>query len=160
MRVSGTAVFLSGRPTGVPPALILNLRHNKVLHRVAVLLTISVGVVGLAMGFGATDAAGAAELLRIPVLAVLTALIAVPAAWAASVGRGLLPGIAATVALIALAQVLAVVGVGGWIPFVAPALWAIEPASAPLGGLLLVPLVPVAFGGLCAWTWTRLQLDR
>ncbi|MGR0221476.1 ABC transporter permease [Agromyces sp. ZXT2-6] len=127
---------------------------------VAVLLTAAVGVAGVLLGYAATDAAGVADLVRIPALAVLTALIAAPAAWAASVGRGLLPGIAATVGLIAVAQVLAVVGLGGSIPFVAPALWAIEPGAATATGLALVPLVPLAFGGLCAWTWARLQLDR
>ncbi|GAA4048002.1 ABC transporter permease [Agromyces indicus] len=125
---------------------------------VAVLLTGAVAIAGLALGHGVTDAA--ASLLRIPALAVLTALIATPAAWAATAGRGLLPGIAATVALIAVAQVLAVVGVGGAIPFVAPALWAIEPDAATGWGLALVPVTALAFAGLCARAWSRLQLDR
>lgn len=126
----------------------------------AVLLTAVVAVLGLAMGLGASDGAGLAELARVPVLAVLTALIAVPAAWAATVGRGLLPGIGATVVLMVVAQVLAVAEVGTWIPIVAPALWAIAPSAVPAAALLIVPTVPLAFGGLCAWTWARLQLDR
>jgi KUP system potassium uptake protein len=39
-RVPGTAVFLYGHPTGTPPALLLNLRHNKVLHARIVVLTV------------------------------------------------------------------------------------------------------------------------
>jgi hypothetical protein len=31
-RISGTAVFLTGSKEGVPPALLHNLKHNKVLH--------------------------------------------------------------------------------------------------------------------------------
>lgn len=39
-RVPGTAVFMYGSPDGTPPALILNLTHNKVLHEKIVFLTI------------------------------------------------------------------------------------------------------------------------
>ena len=38
--VPGTAVFLTGSPDATPPALIHNLRHNKVLHEQVVLLTV------------------------------------------------------------------------------------------------------------------------
>jgi ABC-2 type transport system permease protein len=127
---------------------------------VAVVLTAAVAAVGLVLGYGATDAAGIVELVRVPVLVVLTALIAVPAAWVATLGRGLLPGIAATVVLVVIAQVMAVIGVGAWVPLVAPALWAIDPGAVPLASLFLVPSVPIAFGGLCALAWSRLQLDR
>ncbi|WP_136707396.1 ABC transporter permease [Agromyces sp. H66] len=127
---------------------------------VAVVLTGIVAVLGFAMGYGVTDAAGVATLLRIPVLVVLTALIAVPAAWAATIGRGLLPGIAATVGIVVVAQVFAIADAGAWVPIVAPALWAIAPASVPAAALLTVPSVPIVFGGLCALAWARLQLDR
>ena len=39
-RVAGTSVFLSGNPTGTPIALLHNLKHNKVLHKQIILLTI------------------------------------------------------------------------------------------------------------------------
>ena len=39
VRVSGTAVFMTAQPTGTPPALAHNVRHNKVLHEHVVLLT-------------------------------------------------------------------------------------------------------------------------
>ena len=39
-RVPGTAVFMSGNPSGTPIALLHNLRHNKVLHERVVILTI------------------------------------------------------------------------------------------------------------------------
>ncbi|MDF1564802.1 MAG: potassium transporter Kup [Deltaproteobacteria bacterium] len=39
-RVPGTAVFMMGRDEGAPPALLHNLKHNKVLHQRVVLLTI------------------------------------------------------------------------------------------------------------------------
>jgi KUP system potassium uptake protein len=40
-RVQGTAVFMTAQPTGTPPALVHNLRYNKVLHDHVVILTVT-----------------------------------------------------------------------------------------------------------------------
>ena len=40
-RVSGTAVYMSGKDTKVPNALLHNLKHNQVLHRQVILLHVS-----------------------------------------------------------------------------------------------------------------------
>ena len=40
VRVPGTAVFMYGSSDGTPPALMLNLTHNKVLHEKIVFLTV------------------------------------------------------------------------------------------------------------------------
>ncbi|MGF7171026.1 KUP system potassium uptake protein [Sphingobium xanthum] len=42
VRVSGTAVFMTSTPDGVPHALLHNLKHNKVLHERVVLLTVKI----------------------------------------------------------------------------------------------------------------------
>jgi len=39
-RVSGTAVFMTSSPQGVPHALLHNLKHNKVLHERIIVLTV------------------------------------------------------------------------------------------------------------------------
>lgn len=39
-RVPGRAVYMTGDPSGVPPVLLHNLAHNKVLHEEVVLLTV------------------------------------------------------------------------------------------------------------------------
>jgi KUP system potassium uptake protein len=39
-RVPGSAIFMTGSGAGVPPTLLHNLRHNKVLHASVVLLTV------------------------------------------------------------------------------------------------------------------------
>ncbi|UZW57808.1 potassium transporter Kup [Sphingobium sp. JS3065] len=39
-RVSGTAIFLNSRVEGVPPALLHNVKHNKVLHERVIILTV------------------------------------------------------------------------------------------------------------------------
>ncbi|MEZ5502191.1 MAG: potassium transporter Kup [Halioglobus sp.] len=40
-RVPGTAIFLTSNPEGAPPALMHNLKHNKVMHETVVLLTVN-----------------------------------------------------------------------------------------------------------------------
>ncbi|MBK7864587.1 MAG: potassium transporter Kup [Archangiaceae bacterium] len=39
-RVRGTAIFMAGNPTGTPPVMLHHLKHNQVLHRQVVLLSI------------------------------------------------------------------------------------------------------------------------
>ena len=39
-RVSGTAVFMTSSPDGVPSALLHNLKHNQILHERVILMTI------------------------------------------------------------------------------------------------------------------------
>ena len=41
-RVPGTAVFMTSTSQGVPPALLHNLKHNKVLHERIILLTVQI----------------------------------------------------------------------------------------------------------------------
>src|SRR3546814_13443319 len=41
-RVPGTAVFMTSSADGVPPALLNNLKHNKVLHERVVLLSVKI----------------------------------------------------------------------------------------------------------------------
>ena len=40
LRIAGTAVFLTGQPTGTPAALLHNFKHNKVVHERNVFLTL------------------------------------------------------------------------------------------------------------------------
>lgn len=42
IRVPGASVFLTSNPRGLPPSLLHNLKHNKVLHERVVLLTVEV----------------------------------------------------------------------------------------------------------------------
>jgi ABC-2 type transport system permease protein len=127
---------------------------------VAVLLVLVVALVGLVMRVGgpSTDVAG--SLVRLLALTILSGLVAVPAAWAATIGRGILPGVATTIGIIAIAQIMAVSATGAWFPFTAPALWAIYPGAVTAVQLSLVPTVPIAFGLLTRHSWRRLQLDR
>jgi ABC-2 type transport system permease protein len=117
-------------------------------------------VTGLIAGLGVPDAPAAIALCRQFALGVMSALIAAPAGLAASLGRGLLPGIGVAVAILVLAQVSVLVGDGGWIPFVAPAAWAMHPDASTATALALVPTIPILFGWLTVLSWRRMQLDR
>jgi len=127
---------------------------------VSAALTVLLLVAGVALGLGAPDSAAMAGLVRQFALGALTALIAVPAGWAASLGRGLLPGIAVTVGVLVLAQVSVLADFASWIPFVAPAFWSIHPDVDSALALCVVPLVPLIFGAATIFVWRRLQLDR
>lgn len=127
---------------------------------VATLLVTLLGLVGTALGLGPVDGDVVGALARQHALTLLTALLALPAAWAATLGRGLLPGIATTVGVLVTAQVMAVAGTGAWFPFTSPALWAMRPAEVSLAQLALVGLVPLTFVPAVLRAWHRLQLDR
>ncbi|MFC8907026.1 ABC transporter permease [Micromonospora sp. NPDC057140] len=155
--VTGLFALPVSRPTIALAKLIVYLLSTV---GVATLLVLMIAGIGFATGAGPLAGTAPAGLLRLWSLTVLTALLAVPAGWAATIGRGLLPGIATAVAILVAAQILVVAGTGGWFPFVAPALWAISPGSVSATQLAIVPLVPLTFGLLVLWTWHRLQLDR
>lgn len=125
----------------------------------AVIAPAAIAVIGLLIGDGAPDAAAWAGLARLAALVALTGAVALPAGWAATLGRGLLPGIAATVGIVVTAQVAVVAGSGTWFPFAAPALWAMGMTTAA-GPLALTLAVGGAFVVLTMDAWRRLQLDR
>lgn len=126
---------------------------------VSIGLTAALLLLGLALGYGAPDLDGWEALARHIPLTLLVGLTATPAAWAATVGRGILPGIATAIGLLVVAQVMAFTGVGASFPLVAPALWAIDPAAVSGAQLALVPSVPLVFGLLTLGAWHGLQLD-
>jgi ABC-2 type transport system permease protein len=127
---------------------------------VAVALTVLLLAAGFVIGLGAPDTDAIAGLGRQLALITMTSLIALPAGWAASVGRGLLPGIAVTVGILVVAQVSVLADFASWVPFVAPAFWAIHPEVRTSIALLTVPSVPLIFGAATIAVWRGLQLDR
>ncbi|WP_349827867.1 hypothetical protein [Brevibacterium litoralis] len=101
-------------------------------------LTAKVGILGLGLvvGYGVPDVAAWAGLGRQVVLGVLTAVVAVPVAWVAIVARSVLAAVGGAIGLVVVAQVGALTGLGGWVPPVAPALWALGGVRAPDGAHL------------------------
>jgi ABC-2 type transport system permease protein len=127
---------------------------------VAIFLIGSIAAIGTVAGLGVPSTDDLGHLARLFMLTVLSGALAIPAAWAATLGRNLLPGIAVTIAIIASAQILVVAGTGAWYPPGAPALWAIDPASVSITQLGLVPVIAAILATGTVRSWTRLQLDR
>ena len=126
----------------------------------SVAVCVALLLLGILLAYGPLDAVSWQALLRQFLLAVLVGLVAMPVAWAATLGRGLLPGIATAIGLLVIAQVMAFTGTGAWFPLVTPALWAIDPHAVSAAQLLLVPSIPLVFGALTLHAWHRLELDR
>ncbi|WBQ01891.1 ABC transporter permease [Kribbella sp. CA-293567] len=118
-------------------------------------------ILGLLFGLGPIPAEALPAIGRQFALTVLTAAIAIPAAWAATLGRSILAGIGTTVGILILSQLTVITGAGAWTPFAAPALWAIS-AGTEVSNLQLALIAPtvLAVAGLTAHTWHRLQLNR
>ena len=128
---------------------------------VSAAVTALVLVLGVGLGFGAPDAATSAGLARQQALGVLSAAVAVPTAWAATVTRSLLGGVSVAIALVIVAQVGVLAGAGGWLPLAAPALWAISGGAAvSLGTARSRRRVRGGAAGAATWAWHRLELDR
>lgn len=125
---------------------------------VAVAAVAVAGAIGVASGLGMPDGEAWHVLARVAVLAVLSGLLALPVAVAASAGRGYLPAVGGLLVLVVLAQVATVMGVGGWWPWSVAAIWAMGPeAGMPTiteARLLLVPLVAVV-GAVWTVAWWR-----
>jgi ABC-2 type transport system permease protein len=155
--VTGLFALPVSRPTIVTAKLAIYLMWTV---GVGIAMLAATGTVGLMLGLPAPAAGVGPLLARLAVLTVLSGLVAMPAAWAATIGRGVLPGIATTIGIIAVAQIMAVGGVGAWFPLTAPALWAIAPGAVSPAQLALVLAVPTVFGPLTLRAWSTLQLDR
>lgn len=116
-----------------------------------------VGIVVDIPGWSASD--GPATVAAIVLAAILTVALQSWAAFFASVGRGYIAPLAWTVAMVAMAQVLTVLGWGAWFPWAVPALLAgaggtaVEPVTP--GGVVL--LMGVAIAGILATSawWER-----
>src|SRR6478609_3197536 len=157
----GTIPGLFGLPVGrgaiAGAKLLVYLAWAVVVTLVSVLLLLAGGFV---VGLGVPDAVALEGFGRLFALGVLTALIAVPAGWAASVGRGLLPGIAVAVGILVVAQVSVIAHIGSWVPLVVPAFWAMHADISSTAALVVVPIVPLVFGAATVVGWRRLELDK
>ncbi|HIW46861.1 MAG TPA: ABC transporter permease [Candidatus Yaniella excrementigallinarum] len=128
---------------------------------VAIALGAVTSMVGLFFQLGPINSGVVHSLVRQTILVLLTGLVATPAGWAATLGRGLLPGIAVTVGLLVVAQVTAIASssVAAWIPLSTPALWALQPVSVTAWQLGLVTSIPIVFTSFIVVSWRKLELD-
>jgi ABC-2 type transport system permease protein len=127
----------------------------------SVLLAVVLLAVGTVAGLGPIDSQTWDTVSRQIALGIMSAAITVPVAWAATLSRSVLGGVSVAIGLVVVAQVSVLVGIGGWMPLAAPALWALSAGSAvsPVQLLLVVPYVLAAVL-LTAASWRTMQLDR
>lgn len=157
----GTIAGLFAQPVGRATIALAKIAVHLVWTGLLGVVTAAVvALAALAAGFGAPDADSALTLARLPILVFCCGFITLPAAFFATVGRGLLTGLAAVFVIVVVTQVSVVAGAGSWFPLATPALWAMDPRAVPAGAWALVPIVPAAAAGLTLLAWHRLQLDR
>lgn len=118
-------------------------------------------LLGVAAGLGLPSDDAWPALARQVGLGAMTAAVAAPIAWAATLGRSVLAGVSTAIGLVVIAQVSVLAGAGAWFPLASPALWAISSGEAATPGqlLLVLPYVGV-FVLLTAASWRTMQLDR
>lgn len=133
------------------------------------LLTVYIGAAGLIAGallrlpgFGLPIAAEG--LGRLAFTALLTAALTTTLGYAASAGRGYLPGVLAMVAIVFTAQILAALGFGSWYPYSVPAIYsgmagAGQPPPTAIGYAGVVAIAAV-FPWLTLRWWQRTDHTR
>lgn len=131
---------------------------------IAMLLVLTLLAAGVLMGMGEITMAVLGLAGKAALITMLSGLLALPCAWAATVGRGYLSAIGAIIAIVLAAQMAVMAGAGGWFPFSAPGLWAAVTSSqidpAMMVQLLLVLPLAGAAAALTLESWRRLDLSR
>jgi ABC-2 type transport system permease protein len=156
--ITGLFALPVSRPTLAAAKLLVYLVWSML---VAAGLLLFLVLAGLACGLGPVPSASMSAIGRQFVLAVLTAAIATPVAWAATLGRSVLAGIAVAIGILVISQVSVIAGAGGWFPFAAPALWAVSDGTdVSLPQLSLVLPVTLLGIALAIRSWQHLELDR
>ncbi len=127
------------------------------------LLTLTTWLGGMAIGLGGLDALVLEALSRVFALGIMTALLALPVALAATLGRGYIPGFATLILLIASAQLAVFAPGGSWYPYASPGLWAMSIESSlrihvTWYHLLMVPLTAAVGAWVTARQWRRAEV--
>jgi ABC-2 type transport system permease protein len=129
---------------------------------VSVVMVLVATTAGTVFGLGIPDGPAVTELAKLLGVSGLTAVITLPLALPASIGRGYLPGIGTMVLLLISAQVAVLFGTGAWYPFAAPGLWAVsgqqEVVPVTAFQLTLVPLTALAGWMVVARWWNSFEL--
>ena len=117
------------------------------------------GLAGICLGLAPAGAAASVGVITLS--GVLLGVSALPVAWFATLGRGYLTGIAGTLGVVVVTNLASGFGIGNFIPWAVPVLWA-TPGSGTDPLALALPLaVGIAGAFLTARSWEHLQLgDR
>lgn len=152
--VRGLLATATPRPTVVVAKAVVIAAWGTAISAWILLLSLAIGgLIGLP-GWSASTATQA--LATIGVAALLTIALQGMTAFFAGVGHGYIAPLGWAVAMVAAAQILAVLGWGAWFPWAVPAILvgaggvAVEPVGP--GGISMVVLASVA-GMVATITW-------
>ena len=155
----GTVVGLFALP--VSPGTIA-LAKLLVITAWSAALAVASGVLtalaGICLGLPVTGAAGCAGAITL--VGVLLGAGALPMAWFATLGRGYLAGIAATLGIVIVTNLAIGLGIGTLIPWATPVLWATPVGNTPSLALLLPLAAGLAGAILTTRSWSRLELGN
>ncbi|MGP5008250.1 ABC transporter permease [Brachybacterium tyrofermentans] len=155
--VDGTIVGLFAIPlsrSAIARAKITSTLAGVVLLSVVTALVTAIG--GIALGLPFEGAAGSAA--TVAGTAILLGAGALPAMWAATYWRGYLAGIAVALALVVVTNVAAGFGLGAYLPWAIPVLWA-SPGSTLSPVLLGAPIAVALLSSVAiVRAWRALQL--
>jgi ABC-2 type transport system permease protein len=161
----GTIGSLFAQP--VPRASIARAKLVVVGTWAAACVTAAAVLTAAATAFASPDgltAGGLALLAKVWIAGLFSAALALPFAWVAVRTHGYLGAAGAVIGATALSQILASVGVGAWVPYVAPALWSGAggaDAAAHIGAphLLLAALFAAVGVAASIRAFSRARLD-
>jgi len=161
--VDGTIAGLFGLPVRLGQiALAKIVLFTLWACAVTAMLSLALLCVGAAIGLGAFDGAALAALARFGTVSVLTASLTVPFALVATLSRDYLAPIGVILGVVILTSVLAQAGLGGWLPYAAPGMWAgAGGAGDPIViaiQLANVVILAALFAGLVVRRWKRLEI--
>lgn len=129
---------------------------------VTLMLTVALVAIGTFLAPGPFDALAWSALERFVAVSILTALLTIPFALVATLSRDYLAPIGAILGVVILSSVLADAGLGGWLPYAAPGLWAANGGTGdPLTlavQLLDVVVLAAVFAALSVRAWKRLEI--
>jgi ABC-type transport system involved in multi-copper enzyme maturation permease subunit len=127
----------------------------------SICLAMALVAAGIALfGGGSLTSDVMVQLLRVLAAGLVTAALAIPFGWVAVATHGYLGAVATIIGVTAASQILASLGLGTWVPYVAPALWAGAGGADAAAVVGPAPLaVALAFACLGAW-WTVRAFSR
>lgn len=152
----GTIISLlavPARPSAVATAKIAVTLLWTLLLSAANALLVSLGGLLLGLPGDGALAAGAAVALT----GALLGAGALPVMWVATLSRGYLAGIGATLAIVVITNVGAGFGFGPFIPWAIPVLWAAPGGAVPTALLALPAGMALAGALVTCRAWARLQ---
>ncbi|WP_136161866.1 ABC transporter permease [Sphingomonas flavalba] len=160
--VDGTITGLFGLPVPLEKLALAKMALF-ILWACVTTLMLAAALVGVGafLDFGPLDGESWVALARFVTVSVLTAMLTIPFSLVATLSRDYLAPIGAILGVVILTSVLADAGLGGWLPYAAPGLWAatsgfVDPFTICIQ-LLNVVIVSAVFVGFSTYAWKRLE---